>query len=251
MIVACLTGLIWSCSKKIELVSATSNPAGLAYIKIVEFSPNFKGVTNYRDSFNVFVNGLKLNGGFLTYGAAFPTSTDSYAAVPPGSQTVRLALSGVNTPDSITLATFTKTLNAGTYYSFIITDSLLSNSESKQIFVQDNFVRSDTTHFTLRFVHAILNDTLGKKVDVYSTRLGANIFSNISPGTVTAFTTQPYNFVADTLIVRRAGIPFELARLSTVANPLARERAYTLIYKGTPNTTTAPKGRALVYFLNN
>ena len=99
-------------------------------------------------------------------------------------------------------------------------------------------------------IHAVLNDTLGKNVDVYSTRLNANIFSNIAPGTTTAFVSEPYNFVSDTIIVKRAGINFELARISTVATPIQRQRAYTLIYKGNAANTTAPKGRSLSYFTN-
>jgi hypothetical protein len=130
-----------------------------------------------------------------------------------------------------------------------MTDSVLTATESKQIFLQDNFVLSDTTHFTIRLAHTILNDTIGKNIDVYSMRLGANMFSNVSPGTVTPFVSEPYNFISDTLIVRRAGSPFELARLSTVAVPIARQRAYTLVYKGTP-VSTGTKPRSLVFFAN-
>jgi hypothetical protein len=156
----------------------------------------------------------------------------------------------VLTPDSIAVVSLSKTLEPGKYYSLIITDSILNSNNNKQIFTQDNFVISDTNTFTMRFVHAILNDSADKNIDIYSTRRAGNIFSNISPGTVTDFKSQPYNFITDTIIVRRAGGIFELARFSTATNPLARQRAYTLMYKGTPSTTTAPKGRSLVTFAN-
>lgn len=243
---------LWSCNEKLELVAPTSSPDGYAFVKFSQFSPNFRQVTNNgKDSINVYVNGFKINGAFMTYGSTFPTANNLYASVPAGApQTIRLTVNGVTTPDSVTLATYTKTLVAGSYYSFIFTDSLLTTNESKQMFTQDKFVISDTSHFTIRIVHAILNDTLGKNIDVYSTRLGANMFSNVSPGTISTFNVQPYNFVADTLIVRRPGTTFVLASLSTASIPLNRQRAYTLMYKGLPNTTTGAKGRSLLTFTN-
>ena len=251
LIFACTTGLIWSCKKKLELVAPVSGTSGLAYLKIADFATSFRLAVNGSDSFNVYVNGVKVNGAFLTYGSIFPTISNLYAGVPAGPQSIRISVNGKVTPDSITLASFNKTLTEGSYYSFIITDSLLKGDESKQIFVQDNFARTDTTHYTLRFVHAILNDSVGgvKNVDVYSTRRAANIFSNIAPGTVTAFTTLPYTLANDTLIVRRPGFLYPLATLNTVV--FARERAYTLVYKGQPGTTTAPKGRSIITYTNN
>ncbi len=244
--------LMWSCNEKLELVAPTSSPDGYAFVKFAQFSPNFRQVTNNgKDSINVYVNGFKINGAFMTYGSLFPSANNLYASVPAGApQSIRITVNGVTTPDSITLATYTKTMVAGSYYSFIFTDSLLTANESKQMFVQDKFVISDTNNFTIRIVHGILNDTLGKTVDVYSTRLGTNMFSNVSPGTISAFITQPYNFVADTLIVRRPGSLFRLATLTTVAIPFNRQRAYTLMYKGAPNLTTGVKARSLVTFTN-
>jgi hypothetical protein len=245
---ACAIGLIWSCAKKIDLVDPVSSADGLAFIKVADFSPAFRQVVNGRDSFNVYVNGNKINGSFLTYGSIFPTTTNPYVGIPAGPQSIRITVNGVTTPDSITLASFNKTLTTGAYYSFIITDSLLKTDESKQIFVQDNFALTDTLHFSLRFIHAILNDTLGKNVDIYSTRYATNIFSNISPGTTTAFTTQAYTILTDTLIVRRPGMLYPLATLNGAI--FARQRAYTLVYKGQPGTITAPKGRALTTYVN-
>jgi len=247
--VCCITMLIGSCSKKDDATAPTTSPNGNAFIKISQFSPNFRQTFNNRDSFNIYVNNVKVNGTFLTYGSIYPSVTNLYAAVPAGPAAIKISIVGVNSLDSIVVSTINKTLTAGSYYSFIMTDSVLNTNESKQIFLQDNFVRSDTSHFTVRFVHAILNDTTGKNVDVYSTRLASNVFSNISPGTVTPFIAEPYNLIADTLIVRRAGSAFELARLSTVATAINRERAYTLVYKGTP-LTTGTKPRSLIFFPN-
>ena len=149
----------------------------MAYLKVADFSTSFRQIVNGRDSFNVYVNGNKVNGTFMTYGSFFPTTL--YAGVPAGPQSIRITVNGIATPDSITLASFNKTLTAGAYYSFILTDSLLKTDESKQIFVQDNFALTDTLHFSLRFIHAILNDTAGKNVDIYSNQDMQQIFSAI------------------------------------------------------------------------
>lgn len=255
LILICFGFINWRCTKKpIDLVGPTSAVDGFAYLKIGHFSTNFKNIVgSNKDSFNVYVNGNKINGAFMTYGSIFPSTANLYAKVPAGSQLIRLTLNGAISPDSLTLVGFSKNLIAGNYYSLIMNDSLFSPNESKQMFIQDNFSIADSNHFTVRLIHAILNDSAGKNIDVYSTRLSANMFSNISPGTITPYITEPYNVVADTLIVRRAGSLFELARYSTVNNTngvlLARQRAFTLLYKGTPvNTGTKP--RSLINFAN-
>ena len=251
VIFICAIGLMWSCNKKLDLVAPVLGTGGLAYLKIADFSPSFRQVVNGSDSFNVYVNGFKVNGPILSFGTIFPTISNLYTGVPAGPQSIRITVNGKVTPDSITLASFNKNLIAGNYYSFIITDSLFNTTESKQIFVQDDFTISDTTHFTVRFIDAILNDSIGsvKNVDIYSTRRAANIFSNISPGTVTPFVTLPYTLSNDTLIVRRPGLLYPLATLNTVV--FARQRAYTLVYKGLPNATTGTKARSLVIYTNN
>ena len=238
---------LWSCSKQLDKVAAVSDPSGFAFIKIGQYAPSFRAIVNNRDSFNLYVNSTKLNGSFMTFGSLFPTSNNLYAAVPSGTQTIRLTINGVNTPDSMSLVAFTKTLVAGNYYSFFLTDSLNSTDPSKQMFVLDNFSRTDTLHYTVRLVHSIVND-FGGNIDVYSYRLGANMFSNVSPASATAFASEPYTFTVDTLSVRRAGTLTELARLNSVI--FARERAYTLLYKGGPLLTSGTKARALISFFN-
>ena len=247
LVFSCSSLLFCSCSKQLDQIGKVTGSDGFAYIKIGQYSPSFRNIVNGRDSFNVYVNGNKINGSFFTFGSIFPTASNLYAAVPTGNQLIRLTVNGVNTADSMTLVGFTKNLVAGTYYSFFLTDSLFSTDPSKQMFIQDNFSRTDTLHYTVRLVHAIPND-FGGNIDVYSFRLGANMFSNISPTTATPFTVQPYTFSLDTLSVRRAGTSTELYRFNGVT--FSRERAYTLVYKGLPNSTAAPKGRALVSFFN-
>lgn len=249
----CAIFMFYSCDKNHDYTAPTVNAEGLAYLKILDFAPSFKQITNsYRDSFNVYVNGIKVNGSFFNYGTIFPSTSNPYIGVPAGPQSIRITLQGIVNPDSVTLASFNKTLDAGSYYSFIVTDSLLKANEAKQIFIKDNFAPTDTGHFTLRFVHAVLNDTLGTSIDIFSTLYNMNIFTNIAPGTATAFSPFQYTTVTDVLIVRRSGTLFELARLSAAS--FSRQRAYTIVYKGQPGTvfsaTTAPKGRSIIQYTN-
>lgn len=238
-------GLLWSCNKKTPLRAVYDYTTGMSFIKVVHAAPSFRQVTGaYRDSFNVYVGDGKVNATFLTYNSQFP-SANAYFAVPAGQQTIRLALQGVLTPDSATLATFTKTLEPNAYYSFIVTDSVLKNNEAKQIFTKDVFAPTDTAHVTVRFVNAVLDDAAN--VDVYSKLYATNILTNVAPGTSTPFGQFSYTTATDSLIVRRAGTTTELARLGPA---LARTRAYTVVYKGQASVTTGTRARSLIQYTN-
>src|SRR5437870_5357259 len=126
LIIGCtiVMATFFSCEKDKELLAVTTNPNGLAFLKILDYAPSFRAATLGRDSFNVYVNGAKVNGSFLTYNSIFPGTTNPYLAVPAGPQSIRITVNGVLTPDSITLISLNKTLLSNAYYSFIITDSV-------------------------------------------------------------------------------------------------------------------------------
>jgi hypothetical protein len=241
-------GVLWSCDKQEvnDLVAPNLEMNGFSYIKVVQVSPTFRQIHGHRDSINIYVNNQKVNGTFLTYNSFFPASTSLYAAVPSGTQTIRLTLHGVQNPDSITLFTLTKNLDANSYYSFIITDSVKTQTESKQMWLKDEFNLTDSLHYTMRFVHAVLNDSA--TVDVYSMRNASNIFTNIAPGTATPFRSFNYTLQTDTLIVRTAGTQTEIARINNIT--LSRTRAYTLLYKG-QRGVTGTRARSLVTYISN
>jgi hypothetical protein len=155
-------------------------------------------------------------------------------------------VNGVVNPDSLTFYTFNKVLEPNAYYSYIITDSLISSNESKQIWIKDNFTLTDTTHFTLRLIDAVINDAAN--IDVYSIRNASNIFSNISPTAVTPFNTFNYTLLSDTLIVRTAGTLTEIGRLNGVI--FNRGRPYTILYKG-QHGITGTKSKVLTSFAND
>ena len=98
----------------------------------------------------------------------------------------------------------------------------------------------------LRFVHAILNDTAGKTVDLYSVKNAANIYENVGATAATGFEKKP-QYSNDTLIVRRAGTNFELARINGLST--LPGRSYSLVYRGNGKVTTSTaKPRGLVVY---
>lgn len=259
VVLAATLFLMNSCKRDFTLKSPTLSTDGAALLKIINVSPNFRAIFNAPDSFNVFVNGTKVTGFtpggsgnyILTYGAQFPTVSSGYGyiSIPPGTDAIKLSTGGVVNADSIPIATFTKTLMPNATYSFIITDSINSPRDSSQIFVQDVYVQPNPGFYNLRFIHAVLNDTAGKTVDVWSTRTNRNIVVNFKPGAITPFVELPYNqLFSDTFYVRRSGTLNNLATLNSVS--LFNGRTYTLLYKGDANLITGTKQRGLLTYVH-
>lgn len=244
---AALAGF-YSCKRDFSLHDPVSLPNGTAFLRIIDASPNFRSITGQADSFNVFVNGVKVTSYtpgtavVMTYNALFPTvsSNYGYVSVPAGADSIKLSVAGVVTPDSIPIQTLTKTLAAGQLYTFLITDSINSTRDSSRIFIQDSYPQPTSGYFNLRFIHAVWNDTAGKAIDIWSARNNRNIFTNVKPGAITTFTQYSYNTVLnDTLFVRRSGTLIGLDTLSNVS--FANQRTYTLYYKGDANINVNSK----------
>jgi len=238
-----------SCKKDIKPIGYPITQE--AFLRVMHVSTNFRAVQSYPDSFNVYVGTNKINGTLFTYNSAFPSTAfnnNTYAAVPPGPQQIRLSLQGVNKIDSLTIISVQKVLETGKYYTLFITDSLQAQQDVTKIWLNDiNFLPTDTTQYRIRFAHMILNDSAGKKVDVYSFRQAGNIFSGISPGTVTDYVNITAPNLVDTLSIRRTGTGFELARVINTAL-YTKNRLYTILFKGNPGSTSGTKGRtALIY----
>ena len=244
-----------------------------AYLKIIHASPFFRLSTGAQDTFNVYLGNIRLNNvPFLTYGGLFPnavnpntsTITNTYMAVPAGLQQFHFSIPGVIKQDSVQLFAFTKNLNPGSFYTLLITDSILSKRDSSRIFVQDVFTTPLPGNISLRFIHAVLNDTVGKKVDVFSYARNTTILTNIPPDSTTAFQSLGYNTgVVDTFYVTRSLAPGQpsntplanrtiLAKLpfSTNLTGASPQRVFTLYYKGNANLTTGTKARTLSSYIN-
>jgi hypothetical protein len=202
-----------------------------------------------------------LAGGYPSTVATFPIATannNTYAAVRTGDQHIRLSLQGKTLIDSLTIIDVPFYLGPNTKYSIFITDSF-KLTPSKYIF-QDNFLTPDSGKYAVRFAHMVVNDTAGKKVDVYSVKQATILFSNVAPGTVTDFMSLPLKS-GDTISILRAGTSFELTRYPPsnpspiTSGPSAitysnSKRVYTIIYKGDGKLTTGAKQRSVIV-LNN
>lgn len=256
-----------SCKRDYTLLDPVQTTEGTSYIALIDASPNFAAIYGEPDSFNVFINGKKITGfqpgtkpPFMTFGATFPSTTTGfgYVAVPPGPQTIKLYVSGVNSADSILITTFNKVFEPNKQYTFMLTDSILSPIESSQIFVQDVYTFPPTTgYYNLRFINAVANDTAS--VDFYSYAMNSVIYSDISPLGVTAFTQIGSNAqTTDTLYVTRHDHAADLAKvplsgrtiLAKMAFQAGNQKSYTVYYRGDFNilNTKDIKYRSLSFY---
>ena len=245
------TLLIISCEKKAELKAGFSTVEDKAFVRVIHSAPSFRLIFNAPDSFNIFINDAKVNAAQITYAGLFPASGTlfGYIAIPTGLQNIKLSVAGVVNPDSIPLTLFTKIFTKGQYYSIIVTDNIKSANDSSKIILPDTYTVPNNGNYSMRFVHAVLNDTAGLKIDVYSARRNANILNAITPGQIVNFQSLPYNSqISDTLIVRRAGTLQSLATVNGIS--FGNQRVYTIIYRGDGTLTSGAKSRALATYIH-
>ena len=245
-------GLV-ACNKDTTYVADPVTLSSSAYIKFLHVSPSLATITGQADNVTLLNLDLKSNtyskltGTPLAYERYFPTTTNVYAAVTAGLKTIKFSLAAISQKDSLELFLKQVQADAGKYYSFIITDSIKSESLSKAMFLQDDILTLGSSQIGMRFVHAIWNDTAAKNVDIFSVRNNATIFSGRSAGSASTFAPLNYFTTNDTLIVRRAGTTFALASLNGVG--FTPGRNYTLVYKGNGAVTTATaKPRSLFVY---
>jgi len=243
--------LFSACQKETKTKADFTTTEGNAFIRVVHVAPSFRQVFNAPDSFNIYVNGAKVNSPFLTYLSIFPSPFNAYFAVQPGLQQIKVSVHGFASanPDSTLITSFTKLFTTGQYYTLLVTDSIKSPRDSSQMFLPDVYSKPSPGNYSLRFVHAVWNDTTGKNIDIFSARRNANIYNNIKPGQILPFITLPYNTqLNDTLYVRRAGTLFNLSILNNIG--LSNQRVYTLVYRGNGDLTTTNKARSLGAYLH-
>lgn len=251
--VLALSLVILACEKKKEIVApwdVAGSDGNFAHLRIVHAAPNFRNLTGQADSINVFVNGTKINGTRLTFGGAFPAiNPTTYAAVPYGNVQLKVSVGGVVNLDSVAVTTINTSFNRGERYSFIVTDSLLSATrDSSRILVRDSFPTPLNGRTWLRFVNTLVDTAADKRIDVWSARRNNNLFANVLPGSVGAFTNQPFINFPDTLIVRRAGTTTELARLQNIT--FANQRVYTIFLRGDVKVASGVKAKTLTWYAN-
>lgn len=237
-----LIGLV-ACNKETTYLADPVTSSDNTYIKFLHVAPNMATIAGQADNITIsaynFSNSIfaKLTGPALSYEKYFPTTTNAYVGIPAGLQRFKISLAAVAQKDSVELFLKTLQADAGKYYSFILTDSVKSATPAKVMFLQDDILSLNSYFVGLRFVHAIWNDTAGKTIDVFSTRNNGVIFSGRGAGSASAFTQFNYYSTSDTLIIRRAGTSFELARVNGFVSTPGRN--YTILYKGNGDVTTS------------
>jgi hypothetical protein len=242
--------LLTACKKQYDTNATFTTTDGTTYIRFIHAAPSLRQIFSQRDSLNIFVNNAKVNGAFLTFSNVFPASSNyGYISVPSGLQQIKLSVAGTVNPDSIQLINFTKIFQANQKYTVMITDSVNAANDSAKMIIPDTYSKPLPGNYVMRFVHAVWNDTTGKTIDIYSTRMNRLIGTNLKPGAITNFITLPYNSqLNDTLYIRRFGTTFNLATLNGVS--FSNQRAYTLYYRGDGNLTTGTKARAMERYVH-
>lgn len=250
-----------ACKKEAERTADYELSTDKAFLRVIHASPNFRAVFSQPDSFNVWVNGGKINSPFLTFGSISPQSTtgDGYVAVTPGLQQIKLSVNGFasTAPDSTQLINFTKVFNTGQYYTLLVTDSIKNLKDSVQMFIRDSFPKPLPGNISLRFIHAVWNDTTGKTVDFFSYARNATIDKlGSKPGYIGAFSSYAVNpSIADTIYVTRAapaGTPLSQRIVLAKGSFLPQaQRAYTIYFRGDANLTTGTKARSLAAYLHH
>jgi hypothetical protein len=252
-----------SCQKEYTVHASEESTAGMAFLKIIHASPNFRALTGQQDTFNIYIGGLKVNGATFTYNSIFPAAgTNTYMAVEPGLKEIRLTVPGVVKTDSVNIYSFNKQMEAGKYYTFMITDSINAASrDSSRIFVEDSYSTPPAGYISIRFIHTVMNDTVDKKVDLFSYAKNSTIISNVSRDSVSSYISLGYNLqTVDTFYVTRAAtsgtalsariILAKQAFTTTNIVGATDQRCFTLYYKGNGNLTTGTKPRALAGFVH-
>lgn len=207
----------------------------------------------------VYVDSKPVNGSSMTSGSVFP-STGLGFSVPGGP----VAFSVRDTSSTTTQAAldFAQNFQGGKYYTIFVYDTTTS---PRQKTVTTNIVIPSDTTARVRFANFVYNPTALSAVDIYSTRLKANIYSNLQITDVSDFLTVPSNTV-DTFIVRLTGTGVNLQNyvppvapatvgsfidVRAILTPTAK-RSYTVAFRGgfRATATTNSTVRTLSVFAN-
>ena len=232
-----LVSLAVCCSKDYP-VTATNTPLATdkAYVKVV--SATLSAARNY-----VYSNTIPLSGNALVYGGNFPANSSAYSVVYTSFNNLTVKdTSAITTQLPIT---FLAPLEGGKYYSLFTFDTITA---TKYKFVEDklSFNLPDTAA-RVRFANLIFSTTPIPNVDIYSKKLNANVFSNISSASITDF--LPYQSKqVDTLLVRETGTTNLLFQFNTFIPDV--NRYYTLVYRGRAQNTTGAVARTLDRVIN-
>jgi len=243
--------VIHACKRELPTHAGYTGTGGMAFIKIVDASPNWRKIFSQPDSLDIFIGGNKVNNTMLKFGTSFPaynTSNIGYAAVKPGQQAITIN-SNTNGTEN-TVVTLQKNLVAGSYYTLIITDSIQSTRDSSQIWLNDYFggVVAGTGYTNIRLVSAVWDDSANATFNLYSPRRNQTFFSKVPKGAISAFVSIPTILSSlDTLYMIKSNTGAIVAKFIPTI-PFGDQEFYTIYNIG--DTTVSLGKRQLVVFQN-
>lgn len=243
---ACETDNLLDENKKQEYIDSSK----LANVKFIQ---NFAGNTpqlptapNSSTGPQVFIyaNGKKVNGTALGYAGFFP-STTVYSLIEAGANVkfdvvmARLNLAVVpNIPAPSagdTLLSFTQTLEAGKFYSFMIGDTV----PALRVNVKEDIISNpEYQTYKVRLANWLMNPT--DTITLYSRREAREIIQNITHKQYSDWIQLPLPIISDTLELRRKGttaVYITVGGTAPTFSPVG-ERSYTVIARGKTGVTS-------------
>lgn len=211
-----------------------TNLSNTAFIRV------FSGVLNGSRNF-VYYDNIPMTGTGLNLRSIFPSSAP-FAGIPTGSRTIliRDTLSAT-TQKAVSLS---NNFEAGKYYTIFTYDTVTA---AKAMIINDVFtVPADTTSL-IRFVNLAHSLTPMPNLDVYSRRLKANLFTNISAIKATDFVTYAPTGLTDTLEIRQTGTSTLLLQANSITYP--RQRVFTLVFTGRQADVSGTFARTLTSYI--
>lgn len=186
----------------------------------------------------IYVDGIPQNGAALSAGSVFPAA--GYGFVVPMGQRVFQIRDTLRTTTQLPIS-FDNVLEWGKNYTIFTFDTITA---VKQRTVATTISIPEDTSCRVRFAHFAYSTSAMPNVDIYSFKRMGNVFTNVSPTSVSSYIAFPSR-LNDTLQVREAGTATVLAQLNGFLG--TDKRSYTLIYRGSHRVSTA---RFLSSFVN-
>lgn len=240
-IILCLAGLfvmgLISCEKEFTpIVNQQLAISDRSFFKYANFTVNSS--RNY-----LFVDNALVSGTASSFTSIYPSGSVSYIGISAVSRnfSVRDTLPTTTQPP----IDFTTTLEAGSYYTLFSYDSV---SNAKVKLVKDIIMVPADTTSRVRFANFAYSTAGVPNIDIFSTRRGVNVASNIPATGVTDFIPYASNLL-DTLHIREAGKPANIISFNGFS-PITK-RSYTIVFRGSwrlPVGNTL--GRAVSSFLS-
>lgn len=228
------TLMLASCGKD-EIYDNTPKSDDFNNMAVVKF---YNGILNSNRT-HIYIDGKKMNGETVTLGASFPAHSSNFGiAILPGVHEV-VVKDTLGSTTQLPL-NFPVNLQANTRYNVYLYDSI---NAPKQVTVETKVEIPTDTSSRLRIAHFWrVPAGVPPAVDVYSKKLGRNIFTNLQYTQVSDFIPYPSAY-GDTLLFNEAGTSNLISQVTGYST--TRKRGYTLVLRGGYYTTTGTNIRSI------